>query len=297
MSIAHANLSISLSRNGKLDPAIEHALASERLRAMSRDATPRASTTPLLLMRLLRDAGRYGEAMRWAELAQAEIDKQFPLLVPMSLAEEAWLWIQLGQYRRADACLQRARSLDTAYPWARAAVAYRQGQVEHAQGREARSHFEAAEACFASEGQPIGRSAIALDFAALLPPAEGLVLAQRVLEQSTTLEKCGLALAARVRAVQCLLDGGDVDAAATLAQEMLARAEGVPTDDVYRVEMWWQAQRALDASGHAEAARTVRRTAVEWIERVVREELPPSMRQPFVEGNPVNRAMLRAARA
>jgi tetratricopeptide (TPR) repeat protein len=296
MSIAHANLAISLSRNGKAEAAIEHALTSERLRAMSREATPRASTSPVLLMRLMRDAGRYADAMRWAELARAEIETHFPVLMAMSLAEESWLWIHLGQHRRAEACLLEARKFAMPYPWTRAAIHHRQGQIERSLGHDPRSHFEAAEACFSAEGLRIGRSAIALDLAAVLPPAEGLVAARRILEESVALEKGGLALAARVRTVQCLLDAGDPGRAAAQAREMLAGADGVPTDDVYRVEMWWQAQRAFDAAGFGDEAGAARRTAVQWIERVVHEELPPAMRHAFIEANPINRALLRAAR-
>jgi DNA-binding SARP family transcriptional activator/tetratricopeptide (TPR) repeat protein len=296
LMVVHSNLSMSLSCSGKLEAAIEHALTAERLRAMNRETTPKPSTTPGMLMRLLRDAGRYGEAMRWAELARSEFEAQFAAWLPLQLAQEACLWIHLGQHRRAEAALQRARENASATEWIAAAIRYRQGQLERALGRDPRASFEAALAGFAVEGRRITRAAIRLDLASSLTPADGREIALAVLDESEARGQAGLALSARVRIVQCLLDGGEVEAAAAQARRALALAPGIATDDVYRGELWWQAQRAFDAAGCGEEAHTAKRTAVQWIERIVAEELPLSMRQGFVEGNPVNRALLRAGR-
>jgi DNA-binding SARP family transcriptional activator/tetratricopeptide (TPR) repeat protein len=296
LMVVHSNLSVSLSCSGRLDAAIDNALTAERLRAMNRDTTPKPSTTPGMLMRLLRDAGRYGEAMRWAELARSEFETQFAVWLPLQLAQEAWLWVHLGQHRRADAALQRAREAASATGWIDAVIQYRQGQLERALGRDPRALFEAALAAFDVEGRRITRAAIRLDLASSLPPAEGRELALSVLEESEARGQGGLALSARVRVVQCLLDGGEIDAAAEHARRALALEPGIATDDVYRGELWWQAQRALDAAGLRDEARAPRRTATQWIERIVAEELPPSMRHAFVEANPVNRALLRLAR-
>jgi hypothetical protein len=295
LMVIHGNLAASLSCSGRLDASIEHALTSERLRAMNRETTPKASMTPGTLMRMLREAGRYAEAMRWAELARAEFESQLPGWLAVQLAQEAWLWIHLGQLPRARAALRRARECEVGAAWIPAALTYREGQLERASGRDPRALFEAALAQFSVEGRRITRAAIELDLASVIEPAAGRKIALAVLRESEARGQAGMALAARIRAVQCTLDAGSTDEAATLARTALAGSADVPTDDVYRGELWWQAYRALAAAGARDEADAARQQGVQWLQRIAREELPAAMREAFLEGNPVNRQLRRAA--
>jgi hypothetical protein len=70
----------------------------------------------------------------------------------------------------------------------------------------------------------------------------------------------------------------------------------VPTDDVCRGEPWWHAKPRWPPRARTTKPPAARQQGVQWLPRTAREALPVATREAFPERNPVNRALLRAAR-
>jgi hypothetical protein len=99
-----------------------------------------------------------------------------------------------------------------------AAPTYREPQLERALGHGPRARFEAALAQFGTEGQRVTRVSMRLDLAPAIEPAAGPQIALAVLAESEARGPAGIALSARIRTVQCILDAGATEDAATLAR-------------------------------------------------------------------------------
>jgi DNA-binding SARP family transcriptional activator len=106
-----------------------------------------------------------------------------------------------------------------------------------------------------------------------------------------------LAGLARVAWVEALVATGQHDAGREQAARALQALRGLSYMAVYRPQLWWRlrsAALALDAPALAAQAQA---DALQWLTGEVLPALPDAWRPAFVERNPVNRALLAAARA
>jgi DNA-binding SARP family transcriptional activator len=130
--------------------------------------------------------------------------------------------------------------------------------------------------------------------AGLLPDSEGLQIALEELELGATHQFDGPQIAARTRAAQALLALGDVRAASHSA-EAVRLLEQFDSPHIPRAEILFTHAQALTSVGDR-GARIALEYAVSWLLEVANNHVPPEYHKSFLIRNPVNAAILEAAR-
>jgi DNA-binding SARP family transcriptional activator len=293
-SIACGNLTFSLKNVGRLRAALDNVQQARRY-ALGFDEA-RGTTYPLDLMTLalLRDLGRYGEAVRAAEVALQTSAGQDPLGVTAAHLHVAALWLHLGQAARAQQALAAAQARPVA-PHQRARLAQLTGQLQQCLGESASAAFEQALADAPLTGRTAPQSMIALDHAFTLPAAAALAACEQVMQRCDSLGLAGVALAARVRGALFAVRAGAPERASALTRQALDTPADIDADDLYRGERWRNAVLAFEAAGSIEEARAAARSGRDWVRRVVDEQVPAVFRDSFLHRNPVNRELLALA--
>lgn len=291
-SIASSNLTYSLKSVGRLQAAFDNALLARRYALGFDDA--RATTFPLDLMTLslLRDLGRYAEAIHAAQIA-LHTAAQSPDAMAVAQGHVAALWLHLGQAARAQQALAATNAGDVS-PKRRARLAQLNGRLQQCLGKPAKAAFEQAMADAPLAGLTVLQSMIALDHACTLPADEALAVCVQVMQRGDALGLAGVALAARVRAA---LFAASVDTrrASAFAQQALAAPDDIRPDDLYRAELWLNAAMAFHAANLKDDARAAAITGRDWVLRVAHEQVPVEFRDSFLHRNPVNRELLALA--
>lgn len=251
---------------------------------------------------------------------------------PKVLLTMSCCWQHLNRYRHALGCLERVRELDShgieLEPMHRCFAAL---FTELGNFREAEAHVEAALSqpnlthqkrsdalllrakLLASRQEDPGDTLRELDQllrtaeqpslscklwilqAPQLEPEAGYALACKALTASKRLELAGLQIAAEVRCAQALLDLDRADEALRHVQSSMVLLEACHPVDFYLGEVLFTHYRVLAALDDPTAPDHLR-TCVNWVLGVADRDVPLEYRRSFLEDNPVNKAILGAAR-
>ena len=98
------------------------------------------------------------------------------------------------------------------------------------------------------------------------------------------------------RAVQALTRAGRSGEAAAAAREVVAECAGKQPYGLYVPEVWWILHAAFAADGDEVAALAALKSAASWIGSVALPHVPDAFRDSFLNRNPINRAVLSAAK-
>jgi DNA-binding SARP family transcriptional activator len=292
-SIACANLTYGLKCVGRLQAAFDNALQARRYALGFDDARATTFALDLMTLALLRDLGRYAQALQAVEIALRSAG-QDAAAAAVAHGHVAALWLHLGQPARAQQALATARATAVP-PRRRARLAQLAGQLQRSLGQPAAEAFQQAMAEAPAAGLTALQSMIALDHAHTLPADEALAACVQVMQRCDTLGLAGVALAARVRAALFAVHAKLPQHAAACARQALDTPADIHPDDLYRAELWLNAALAFDAAGQASDARAAAATGSSWVLRVAKEQVPTEFRDGFLHRNPVNRELLALA--
>ena len=290
------NLAGALGYVGRLAGAVAQA---ERARAL-RDRVGVAVGAPMahndtVLGMLYVAAGRYREALQAFEFADGHLRAGgAPMWIAVNENHRALALVQLGQEARALQLLARDDGLPRSTRARRLTI---RARAEQALGRSGRAHLDAALDLLGAGGSAVLRMNAQLDLARELASAEAVALTRRVATEARGLGLLALVQSSRVREIEGLVRAGDAEAAATLAEDVIANLDACHPSDLYAAEAWWVAYRALDADPlRREAGRDALRRGQAWVREVAARNVPDEFRDSFLHRNAVNRALLAAGR-
>ncbi len=285
----------------------------------------------------LRAVGRCREAIPILEAAQTivseiegNVDGQRRTLFHLGSA-----WFERADYRRGFALLNqalelsRANSLPEVFMIARLVGAYlgvgqdevcerllnevegqpatlnsravfrrTLAQLRQRQGRrgEALGLLNDAEAILGASASRTERARLNLVRCTVLPLPASLELAREILETARVLDLGGLQVAAHARIAQGSLALNSFQAALEHASAAVNLLEAFDPEGLSRAEILSTHHRALEANRHPEARAALER-AYAWVLETADQRVPPEYRDSFLTRNPVNAAILEAARA
>jgi hypothetical protein len=104
----------------------------------------------------------------------------------------------------------------------------------------------------------------------------------------------GLRIAATTRLAQAHFEQSDTARAFDLIEQAAADLEQFDPNNFYRAEVWWTHHQILSLQDQPRANAVLQR-ALDWLESTA-EHVPLEHRSSFFEHNPINRAIMSAAR-
>ena len=289
----HGNLAGNLRLGGRLGQALESVQQARRLAAGFDDVRGAVWHVDLMAFVLLRDLGRYGDAVRALEVARLAIS-QHPFAITTLQCQEAMLWLHLGQHARVAQALDVGRAHGV-QPHLVARYAQIEGRRLLALGRDPRAAFEEAVAKAPQAGRALGQALIAIDHAQLLPAEQALAACVQVIERCEAQGYQGAVLAARIGAARYALAAGHPQDAAMHARAALTMDPEVSPDDLYAPEKWLHAARAFAAVGDRQGAMALIAEAVTAVHQTAQTDVPAEFRDSFLHRNATNRELLAMA--
>lgn len=294
-SISCANRAYSLRSVGQLAAALQQVQQARRHAMAVDEATAVTYPLDVMSLSLLRDLGRYDEALRIGEVALQTID-QNPIGRVVVQGHWVQLWLNLGQVARAQQLLAGLRA-DELPAFQRGRLHALWGRLQLATGQRADAALAAAVQEIPQAGRAVLTAMARLDLAETLDPPEALALCDDVRRAALAWGQAGVAQAACVRGAAAALRAGDAQQAAALAQQALqALDQQVLPDDLYRAELWLVAARAFAAAGDPVSAERIARQGERWVHDTA-ALAPAPFRASFLQRNAVNRALLALAAA
>lgn len=150
------------------------------------------------------------------------------------------------------------------------------------------------------EAQASSRSHIRLSILLMTarddPPEAGLARAAGLQAEGLRRQNMILAANADCTRMRLLLGSGDTAAACAVADALLQRLGPVgPPAGIYPVELWWLAWQSLQPHEPLRA-QTVLAQAAQWLRHTHQAQVPALFQESFLARNPVNAAVLAAAR-
>lgn len=290
-----SNLACNRIDVGDLAGALAALLDAERQRALHDELRGMGSGSAILLVGVLRDLGRFDEALRWGEIARGYVQDQSPGFAANLHNQLASTWLALGQFARAQQELALAARNQDAPDWVRSRSAQLEGRLKLALGKSMHEAIGRALALAPAGGRAAQREMTQLDQALTLEPSAALDVARRIAHDSALRGRRGTALAAHARASRFAAAAGAADAAREHAQAALALAADVVAYDFYLPELWLNAWRALASAAEPEPAGAALAQGVQWVRAAGAKHVPAEFRDSFLQRNPVNRALLTAA--
>lgn len=294
--VGFANFAVSLLDVGKPKAALE-AIAEARRIGAAYDALGGSASNLNLFEGIAALAlRRYRQAHAAFEAALADLAHHAPS-VAATHVHRACLWLQLGQYARAQRELKTIENLQDLPPWLLARREQMLGRCAWATERrdEALRHWHAAAEQAPGGSRAVLSAMIALDMALLQPLDRAIESARTVLVRAERLGHEGSALAARIRIALFACAAGDQNTARQTLEEIGGVPAEIEPNDLYAGERWLATVRVLYGCGRRSAAEHALREAVNWVNRIAREYVPAEFRDSFLHRNPVNRELLTLA--
>jgi tetratricopeptide (TPR) repeat protein len=239
-------------------------------------------------------AGRYREALAMLDSALIRFRRDGQTLwIAVAANHRAQFLIELGQFARA----RQALAFDV--PPVESVRARRENiaaRIERALGKSGRVELQRALDILAQGGDPHVRMHALLDEAAVLEPATAVARCEEVARMAAELEFVGVAMKADLLRARALHRANAVDAAVGLLREMLPRLATVQPADLYLPDAWWIAAQVFEAGGAADEAANALAQGRQWIRQTALPHVPDEFRDSFLDRNPINAAILAAAR-
>lgn len=290
-----SNLATTTSKHGELVRAVDYGRQALRLWREAEPLKGMPMQTQVLLAHRLRDMGRYDEAIPMFEEALAEFRRAGARAWIFAAAHRlALAYAHLGQHARALKLLaDDAHDLPTK---ARAIWEAHRGEVARLAGTAGGDRTGTALALLGSEVDDGNNRLVSLFAAAIVPAPQGEAMAAAVAAWAVARERFGMAMAAHARAAACALAQGAADRALAQIEGALRLEDAYQPDNFYFPELWWIASQAFLAVGRqAEGDRFLER-ARGWIADTAARHVRAEFRESFLHRNPVNRAVMAAAR-
>lgn len=242
-----------------------------------------------LLARALRRGGRYVDALALLDGFDASYPQHRTAAFWDVAIERAALLLELG---RPHLALQAMAPL-AALPQPSLMLRYRLQQMR-LWLRAAGTDVAGDDPDLPAQLPPLLAMAVQRGAARLKPLAERVPELQALHALALQRNQRAEALGLQAEWVQALHEAGRADEAAAQAAPL---AEALATLDalVYPPAAWWAVYQALAAHQPDTAAAALAR-ATDWLAQAVRQQVPEALLKSFVERNPVNRAVLAAAR-
>lgn len=290
-----ANLAISQFYAGELPDAVDCIERGMRLRRDDASGQGLGAGIEMSHANMLRDLGRYREALPTLERVLAAFrDEGNELWSANVEAHLALLWIALGQNARAQALVAKAAPAGVP-PFIAARRLTVAAQLLRIQGRAAHRPLEEATRLLEGADRADVRLILQMERSLQLDPASAVDLCASTVAESERRELHGLRVGATLRWIEAALRNGDVQSAAHLAQGVAEELPRLTPPGFYLPEGWWIVQGALDAADDRRAADFALRRAADWIRGTALPNVPDEFRDGFLHRNPINRAVLAAA--
>jgi DNA-binding SARP family transcriptional activator len=293
--------SITLSHLGRLGEAIRRLEAGRRMWAEMNGGRAEPHTSDVYIARHWRDAGRLGPAVALLE----DTVERAARIADVSLqgwaaGELGGLFILLGQPARAGRLLEMARA--SPKPHVRFDGLLGEARLARALGQSPDGALAAAQAlvpqCMRTE-----RMGWLLDVerSRSMPAPEAAALMRANFEAASAMGAWIAAAPSHAMWVDALTRAGDVQGAVAQARALAGSVRDEspalerPPMSLYPAEYWLILLRAFEAAGDEAAAREALARGVAWVREVVLPGLPNDFHSSFLQGNPVNRALLARA--
>ena len=178
-----------------------------------------------------------------------------------------------------------------------ASIFRRQGRwyLEQGQYEKALESFEVAKKQPGQDQNKFFLNATGLFEAAIMPPNESLELAKQVLETAREGGLNGLALGALTRCAQACLKLNKSKQALEYSNEAIKMLTTYDLTNFYLGEIHLTHYQSLKACKDKTAKDYLRQTLA-WLMDVADKHVPSEYRESFLNNNPVNKAILEAAR-
>lgn len=298
-AIAHAALTdqaVAMYYLGELEPSATAYERARRLRDRIGGGKGWSRLDDMALGGHYRELGRFAEALALLEpAAQALRAEGYGAWAVSAEHELAATWIALGQPARAMQALG-ALPADSA-DWVRCSRLVTEAGIARALGRPAGERLAQALALLA---RGFGRSYLRLRveteaMADAAPDAACRRLAE-IRAETERRQQFGLLRLVAVKQVDAWLRAGRVKEAGARAAADLALFEAQAPVVVYAPLAWWTLHRAFEAAGQRRRAAHALSQATRWIRQQALPRVPAPYQDSFLHRNPVNRAVLAAAR-
>ncbi len=292
-------LGITLGRIGLVRDAFQQHLEVETICARLHGAEILTRMNLSNLAQRCFDLDRYDEALRRSAWSLELTQWDFGWARAYALTHQARVHLRLGALEETAELLEQIAQTPDLRPDMRFDSLLLHGRLHELNG-----NFEAAQGVFDEarnlEGvrRPFSQAELCIAAASCSnqhSTDQPYALALEACELTERHGLNGLGIAARTRLAQVLLSSGDPRTAATqigLAAENLRRYD---PNNFYRAEVWCTQYQVLQVLGDP-TARSILETGVSWLLELVRSHVPPSHRASFLNRNPVNAAIISAAR-
>jgi DNA-binding SARP family transcriptional activator/tetratricopeptide (TPR) repeat protein len=279
--------------SGHLLPALERVEEAQRLMTAADLDSPFAVVLEILALREQVQLGRLAAACEQLDalrLRAADAPGKWPCVF-QAWRVRAWAWA--GQPGRA----QDSAAALAAAPAGPVVDALRASLALDLAALQAKGAPPVPRWCATFDGQPLLEAETKrLDAAwACLGAAEALdVAAWREFAQRSG--DAGLALLAEVADCRRAARAGDAAAVLRSGEVAFDALRRVTVPGLYRPTLWLSLADTLHEAAPA-LARRVLRDGADWVHAISRLQLPPALRQSFLQNNPVNRRLLAAHEA
>ena len=287
------NLALGWRDSGRLDRALATLEEARTLLAGLPEGEIPYSSLDVNFGLVMRDLGRYAEALEGFERAIDRARVQQPGWVPNFLCHRAHTWIDLGQFARAQQDLDETAAM-AAPPLVQVRRDLVLARLQRMLGQDSAGAFERAAAHLSAGARALARHRFRLARCVVLAPADALADAGDVLDAAVAAQRVGITFAARTRLCQAALALGHGAEAARQGRQLALLADHDGCDELYRGEIWLTAHRAL-ATPDPDLATAVLGRGLAWLRDTAREHVPAVMRDGFMHRNPVNRELLALA--
>lgn len=291
--LCHANLGSFHLRLGTAEQGVLHLRQALRLGEQLGETGGKTELARIYLGDGQSKLGRYGEALEALTMAHARLTlgKALPW-ASIALNILARVYMLLGQPARGWKLIEETPA---DLPAAVLALRYiNQARVLRALGRPRGRLIESALELFERQKQHETDLLAQLEQAIDSDPAAGAQIAASVEEQAVQRMHGPLQVEAQVVGCMCLINAGEVKAAAAKARGLVGWSTRSPTWTLYPGTIFWHAFDALDADGDSASALEILGRGVAWINAALRD-VPDEFRASFLERNPINRAILTTA--
>ena len=295
-AVCTSNLAGLLGQLGRPVDAQIQAEKAHRLRARLGDTEgPAAGAVDMNLAVLDASLGHYDRALLLFDDARLKFGSTdtspWPSVCENHLANT---WLQLGQPARAQQVLRPLPDVTLASTQIRRAVI--ETRIDNALSRRLSPRLSNALSLLGAAVDPPTRMLAQLEAARAQMSADIVGVYKEVREAAESMELFGIAMKARLLEIEAHSWAGAQEKASAGAADVLPMFAHCQPADMYWPEAQWIVVQALKGAGAHQVADDVLGQAANWIEHEALPQVPPPFRDSFLQRNPVNRAMLAAAK-
>jgi tetratricopeptide (TPR) repeat protein len=243
----------------------------------------------------LSDLACYTEAFACSAQALELAETVDHWLSGAALKYVAQLHLVLGQAAEAAQCIARGLAYTGLTGQQHSVLLMTQAGIQAALGQPAAEVIAEAERALAPSGRQLTRGNLLVVKAGVLPAAAAYQAAREAAALAEGLGLYSLRIAAQTRCAQALLALGEPERALAPISSAVTLLKTYRPTEFYLGEVLLTHYRVL-AALHDPAAPERLQSCRRWLLEVADQHVPAEYRRSFLEHNPVNRAILEAAR-